>query len=76
MHFWLRCCLKEIAPYTLVELTQLMQLSGGRETTLVELAKNWAASLESKLPWMFWREVYAEYFRYLCFHFYVVLIYK
>ncbi|XP_053399893.1 uncharacterized protein LOC123557594 [Mercenaria mercenaria] len=63
MHFWLRCCLKEIPPYTMVELTRLMQLSGGRENTLVELATDWRTSLESKLPWMFWREVYAEFSR-------------
>lgn len=63
MHFWLRCCLKEIPSHMLVELTKLMQLSGGRETTLVELARHWIDGLESKLPWMCWREVYAEFYR-------------
>ncbi|XP_052792559.1 uncharacterized protein LOC128226637 isoform X2 [Mya arenaria] len=63
MHFWLRCCLKEIPMYTLVEYTRLMQLSGGREATLTELALDWMSSLGSKLPWMFWREVYAEFYR-------------
>ncbi|WAQ99140.1 hypothetical protein MAR_023513 [Mya arenaria] len=45
MHFWLRCCLKEIPMYTLVEYTRLMQLSGGREATLTELALDWMSSL-------------------------------
>lgn len=63
LHFWLRCCLKEIPTTTLVELTKLTALSRGREATLRELAKHWTDSLGSKLPWMFWREVYAEYYR-------------
>lgn len=63
LHFWLRCCLKEIPTATLVELTRLTLLEGGIDITLYELAKNWEESLSSKLPWMFWREVYAEYYR-------------
>lgn len=68
LHFWLRCCLKELSPYILVELTRLLQLSAGRKSTLVELSNDWNNSLESKLPWMFWQEVYAEYCRskYIC----------
>ena len=63
LHFWLRCCLKEIPTATLVELTKLTLLEGGIDITLCELAKNWEKSLSSKLPWVFWREVYAEYYR-------------
>jgi hypothetical protein len=64
MHFWMRCCLREIPPYTLVELTRLMQLSGGRESTLVQQAADWKTALESNLHWMYWKQVYAEYWRY------------
>ncbi|XP_060556281.1 uncharacterized protein LOC132716955 [Ruditapes philippinarum] len=64
MHFWMRCCLREIPPYTLVELTRLMQLSGGRESTLVQQAADWKTAVESNLHWMYWKQVYAEYWRY------------
>ena len=64
MHFWLRRCLKEIPPHALVELSRLMSLSSDRDKTLAALHIDWRSSLDGLVPWMFWREVYAEYYRY------------
>lgn len=65
LHFWLRACLKEIPLYTLIELSKLFELSDGMESLLADLSRNCnGSSIWSKLPWIFWREIYAEFSRY------------
>jgi hypothetical protein len=55
LHLWLTCCMRELSPDTLVELTGLTQLTRAREATVISTCR--------QLPWMFWKEVYAEHHR-------------
>ncbi|KAK3600513.1 hypothetical protein CHS0354_028713 [Potamilus streckersoni] len=63
LHYWFCRCVKEISRYSLVEITQLAQLSRQREITLVEYSQEWTVNKCKILPWSFWREVYAEFYR-------------
>ena len=53
-HIWLMCCINEIPLFSLTEIMGYSQ----RKIDYKNLVKSFR-----KLPWMFWREIYAEYRR-------------
>ena len=53
-HIWLMCCLNEIPLFLLTEIMGYRQVTTDHKILVKEFRQ---------LPWIFWREIYAEYQR-------------
>ncbi|XP_052279015.1 uncharacterized protein LOC127877326 [Dreissena polymorpha] len=63
MHFWLRCCLKEIPLSSLAQFARLTDVDEEFVKIFRSLARDYQFHYTSQIPWQFWREVYAEHYR-------------